>query len=57
MDGSTVTVTTTDATTIEVTSRGSVSDLKAGSTVTVRGERGADGTMSATAITRTGGGR
>ncbi|WP_053175136.1 hypothetical protein [Nonomuraea sp. SBT364] len=57
MDGSTVTVTTTGATTVQVSRRGSVSDLEAGATVMVRGERGGDGSVSATAITQTGSGR
>ncbi|MFG1944319.1 hypothetical protein [Nonomuraea sp. NPDC048826] len=57
MDGSTVTVTTGDSTTVQVTTPGSLSDLKPGAVVSVRGERGDDGAVTADTITRTGGRR
>ncbi|MER7499553.1 hypothetical protein AB0L05_31220 [Nonomuraea pusilla] len=55
MDGATVTVTTTGETAVRVTAPGEVSDLKPGSTVVVRGQRGQDGTVSASSITEGGG--
>lgn len=54
MDGSTVTVSTGDSTTVQVTTPGSLSDLKPGAVVSVRGERGDDGTVTADTITQTG---
>ncbi|SEM35353.1 hypothetical protein [Nonomuraea pusilla] len=54
-DGSTVTVTTTGETAVRVTAPGEVSDLKPGSTVVVRGQRGQDGTVAASSITEGGG--
>ncbi|MEU8249264.1 hypothetical protein [Nonomuraea sp. NPDC048916] len=57
MDGSTVTVTTTGETTVQIAKPGKVTDLKAGTTVVVRGERGQDGSVSAVSISQGGGGR
>ncbi|MGW7480199.1 hypothetical protein ACWGH8_16565 [Nonomuraea muscovyensis] len=57
MDGSTVTVTTTGTTAVQIAAPGKVSDLKAGATVVVRGERSDDGSVSAVSITQGGGGR
>lgn len=54
MDGSTVTVTTTDQTTVQIAQPGKVSDLKTGTTVTVRGQQGDDGTLTAASITQGG---
>ncbi|MGP3960434.1 hypothetical protein ACTWPT_30935 [Nonomuraea sp. 3N208] len=54
MDGSTVTVTTTDQTTVQIAKPGKVSDLEAGSTVTVRGRQGDDGSVTAASITQGG---
>ncbi|MFE3448888.1 hypothetical protein ACFXJ8_08105 [Nonomuraea sp. NPDC059194] len=55
MDGSTVVVTTTGETTVQVTERGALSDLKSGSTVVVQGEKGGNGEMAATSISQGGG--
>ncbi|TMR92982.1 DUF5666 domain-containing protein [Nonomuraea basaltis] len=52
MDGSTVTVTTTGQTTVQIAQPGKVSDLKAGSTVTVRGRQAGDGSVTAASITQ-----
>ncbi|MFB4263960.1 hypothetical protein [Nonomuraea sp. GTA35] len=52
MDGSTVTVTTTDRTTVQISRPGKVSDLEAGTTVVVRGRQGADGAVAATSISQ-----
>ncbi|MDP4504362.1 DUF5666 domain-containing protein [Nonomuraea turcica] len=57
MDGSTVTVTTTDQTTVQIAKPGKVSDLQAGSTITVRGRQGNDGSVAAASITQGGGPR
>ncbi|MFI6598342.1 hypothetical protein ACIBHX_18960 [Nonomuraea sp. NPDC050536] len=57
MDGSTVKVTTTGATTIEIARPGKLSDLKTGGTVVVRGQKAADGSVSAVSISQGGGGR
>ncbi|MFI7699801.1 hypothetical protein [Nonomuraea sp. NPDC049480] len=57
MDGSTVTVTTTGQTTVQIAEPGKVSDLKAGTTVTVRGRQGGDGSVTAESITQGGGPR
>ncbi|QYC41111.1 hypothetical protein Nocox_17500 [Nonomuraea coxensis DSM 45129] len=54
MDGKTVTVTTTDRTTVQIAKPGKVTDLERGSDVTVRGEQGADGSVTASAITQGG---
>ncbi|MEV5558316.1 hypothetical protein AB0L44_32075 [Nonomuraea wenchangensis] len=53
-DGKTVTVTTTDQTTVQISKPGKVTDLEQGSDVTVRGEQGADGSVTASAITQGG---
>jgi hypothetical protein len=50
-DGKTIQVKTTGTTQIRLTKDGKAADLKAGSTVTVRGETGSDGSMTATAVT------
>ncbi|MEW9552710.1 hypothetical protein [Nonomuraea sp. NPDC050783] len=52
MDGSTVTVTTTDRTTVQIARPGKVTDLEKGSNVTVRGQQGGDGSVTATTITQ-----
>lgn len=57
MDGTTVTVTTTDATTVQVTKPGKLADLQTGTNVVVRGEKGGDGSVTATSISQGGGGR
>lgn len=57
MDGSTVTVTTTDATTVQVTKPGKLADLQTGTNVVVRGEKGGDGSVAATSISQGGVGR
>ncbi|MEV0352405.1 hypothetical protein AB0H88_42190 [Nonomuraea sp. NPDC050680] len=57
MDGSTVTVTTTEATTVQVTKPGKLADLRAGTNVVVRGEKGGDGSVAATSISQGGVGR
>ena len=49
-DGSTVTVKTTTSTKVTKTAESSVSDLKAGETLMVRGEKDASGSVSATSI-------
>ncbi|MBB5854538.1 hypothetical protein ACFQ05_14625 [Amycolatopsis umgeniensis] len=53
--GSEVTVSTTDDTTIGVTQAGKLSDLKPGSTVVVQGQAGEDGTVAARSITQEAG--
>ncbi|WP_431894909.1 hypothetical protein [Nonomuraea sp. bgisy101] len=55
MDGSTVVVTTTGETTVQVTEQGALSDLKTGTTVVVQGEKGGDGEVAATSISEGGG--
>ena len=50
LDGSTVTVKTTTSTKVAKTAESSVSDLKAGETLMVRGEKDASGSVSATSI-------
>ncbi|WP_214317298.1 hypothetical protein [Nonomuraea sediminis] len=57
MDGSTVKVTTTGATTVEIARPGKLSDLKTGGTIVVRGQKAADGSVSAVSISQGGGGR
>ncbi|MET7463515.1 hypothetical protein [Nonomuraea sp. NPDC005501] len=57
MDGSTVTVTTTGSTAVQISKPAKVSDLATGTTVVVRGEKAADGSVSAVSITQGGGGR
>ncbi|GAA4920746.1 hypothetical protein HD597_006186 [Nonomuraea thailandensis] len=52
MDGSTVTVTTTDQTTVQISQPGKVSDLETGTTIVVRGRQGADGAVAATSISQ-----
>ncbi|NUW34029.1 hypothetical protein HTZ77_21705 [Nonomuraea sp. SMC257] len=57
MDGSTVTVTTTGSTTVQIARPGKVSDLATGSTVVVRGQQAADGSVAAVSISQGGGAR
>ncbi|MET7326615.1 hypothetical protein [Nonomuraea sp. NPDC005650] len=52
MDGSTVTVTTDDRTTVQISKPGKVADLQAGTSVVVRGQQGGDGSVTATSITQ-----
>ncbi|SPL99627.1 unnamed protein product [[Actinomadura] parvosata subsp. kistnae] len=52
MDGATVTVTTTDRTTVQISKPGKVSDLETGTTIVVRGQQGADGAVTATSISQ-----
>ncbi|MEU8267236.1 hypothetical protein AB0B89_08705 [Sphaerisporangium sp. NPDC049002] len=53
-DGGIVTVRTSGDTKVQVTKEGKVKDLKPGSTVIVQGERGGDGTVSATSVNQGG---
>ncbi|WP_372671389.1 hypothetical protein [Amycolatopsis kentuckyensis] len=50
--GDDVKVSTSDSTTVGVTQQGKLSDLKPGATVTVQGQAGEDGTVTAQAITQ-----
>jgi hypothetical protein len=52
MDGATVTVTTSDQTTVQISKQGKVADLKTGTSVVVRGQAGADGSVTAQTITQ-----
>ncbi|MEU6743241.1 hypothetical protein [Streptosporangium sandarakinum] len=54
-DGSVVTVNTGDETTVRVSKKGKVADLKPGGAVVVQGERAGDGSITATAISEGGG--
>lgn len=54
MSGNTVKVTTTGETSVQTTSEGSVQDLTAGSTVVVRGETAADGSVAASSVSEGG---
>jgi hypothetical protein len=54
-DGATVTVTTTDGTTVQISKPGKVADLEPGTSVVVRGQQGADGAVTATSISQGGG--
>ncbi|MGV9323885.1 hypothetical protein [Streptosporangium sandarakinum] len=54
-DGSVVTVNTGDDTTVRVSKKGKVTDLKPGGAVVVQGERAGDGSITATAISEGGG--
>jgi hypothetical protein len=54
MDGATVTVTTDEQTTVQIAKPGKVSDLQKGSTITVRGRQGDDGSLTAASITQGG---
>lgn len=51
-DGRVITVKTSGSTSVQVAQKGSLADLSAGSTVTISGETGADGTVTASTITR-----
>jgi hypothetical protein len=52
-DGNTVTIKTSGTTSVQVSQAGSLKDLKAGATVSVEGQTGSDGTVTATRITKT----
>ncbi|MEV8630577.1 hypothetical protein AB0395_02880 [Streptosporangium sp. NPDC051023] len=56
-DGTVVTVNTTGQTTVRVSKQGKVTDLTSGGTVVVQGTKGADGSITATAINEGGGRR
>lgn len=51
-DGRTITVKTSGSTAVQTTQGGSLTDLAAGSTVTVQGQTGSDGSVNATSITK-----
>ncbi|MEU8356416.1 hypothetical protein AB0C27_10450 [Nonomuraea sp. NPDC048882] len=53
-DGATVTVNTTDQTTVRISKPAKVTDLKQGSTIVVRGQKGADGAVTADSISEGG---
>ncbi|MFD0888393.1 hypothetical protein ACFQ08_27995, partial [Streptosporangium algeriense] len=53
-DGTVVTVKTTDRTSVRISKQGKVGDLTTGGTVVVQGAKGADGTVTATAINEGG---
>jgi hypothetical protein len=52
-DGQTLIVKTTPSTSVNVNQAGSLKDLAPGATVTIQGQTGSDGSMSATNITKT----
>jgi hypothetical protein len=52
-DGQTLIVKTTPSTTVSVNQAGSLKDLAPGATVTIQGQTGSDGSVSATSITKT----
>jgi len=51
-DGRVITVKTSGSTSVQVAEKGSLSDLTAGSTVTISGQTGTDGTVTASTITK-----
>ncbi|HEY2675098.1 MAG TPA: hypothetical protein VGJ07_32620 [Rugosimonospora sp.] len=51
--GQTITVKTSGSTTVQTNQAGSLNDISAGSTVSVQGQTGSDGTVSASTITKT----
>jgi hypothetical protein len=51
-DGRTITVKTSGSTTVQTSQGGSLSDLSNGSSVTVQGQTGSDGSISASTITK-----
>ncbi|MEU1734283.1 hypothetical protein [Streptosporangium sp. NPDC020145] len=53
-DGTVVTVNTTDQTNVRISKQGKVGDLTTGGTVVVQGAKGADGSVTATAINEGG---
>ncbi|MEU8259459.1 hypothetical protein AB0C02_02370 [Micromonospora sp. NPDC048999] len=53
-DGTVVTVRTDDRTTVQTSRKSELAKLKAGQTVSVQGERAADGTVTATTVTAAG---
>ncbi|MEV5891566.1 hypothetical protein [Nonomuraea fuscirosea] len=54
MDGATVTVHTTDQTTVQISRPAKVADLERGSTIVVRGRQDADGAVTADSISEGG---
>ncbi|HEY9523826.1 MAG TPA: hypothetical protein VIR33_11355 [Thermopolyspora sp.] len=56
VSGSTVTVTTSKSTKIQVSKQGKAEDLKPGSTVIVQGEQAEDGTVKANTVSESGAG-
>ncbi|MET8141492.1 hypothetical protein ABZU32_14390 [Sphaerisporangium sp. NPDC005288] len=54
--GGIVTVRTSDGTKVQVSKEGKVKDLKPGSTIVVQGERGSDGSVTATSVNQGGAG-
>ena len=52
-DGQTLIVKTTPSTTVSVNQAGTLKDLAPGATVTIQGQTGSDGSLSATSITKT----
>jgi hypothetical protein len=52
-DGQTLIVKTTSSTTVSLNQAGSLKDLTPGATVTIQGQTGSDGSLSATSITKT----
>ncbi|WFE37369.1 DUF5666 domain-containing protein [Micromonospora sp. WMMD998] len=53
-DGTVVTVRTDDRTTVQTSRKSELAKIKAGQTVSVQGDRSADGTVTATTVTATG---
>ncbi|MFJ8579027.1 hypothetical protein [Micromonospora sp. NPDC093277] len=53
-DGTVVTVRTNDGTTVQTSKKSELAKLKAGQTVSVQGDRSADGTVTATTVTAAG---
>ncbi|MDY7083720.1 MAG: hypothetical protein SYR96_01315 [Actinomycetota bacterium] len=53
-DGQVVTVKTDSRTSVSTTTKGKVSDVKAGQSVTIQGSTGSDGTVTATSVTAAG---
>ncbi|MFJ8830871.1 hypothetical protein [Micromonospora aurantiaca] len=53
-DGTVVTVRTDDRTTVQTSRKSELAKLRAGQTVSVQGDRSADGTVTATTVTATG---
>jgi hypothetical protein len=47
-----ITVKTSGSTSVQVAQKGSLADLTAGSTVTISGQTGTDGTVTASTITK-----
>jgi len=53
-DGTVVTVRTNDRTTVQTSRKSELAKLRAGQTVSVQGDRSADGTVTATTVTAAG---